>query len=94
MRVRIAAILVPVLLIAACNNGGNSAAPKAEDEEPKPLVHDVQYYLDHPEERKQVIAECDNNPGELASTPNCENAFKADEKAMWSGMEKAIKGGQ
>jgi hypothetical protein len=50
-------------------------------------VHDVQYYLDHPEERKEQIGKCRNNPGELESTPNCKNALTAEAKGSFSGAK-------
>lgn len=50
-------------------------------------THDVQYYLDHPQERKAKLEECKNNPGELMNTPNCKNADQAELKAMFQGTE-------
>lgn len=50
-------------------------------------VRDVQYYLDHPEERKEQIGKCRNNPGELESTPNCKNALTAEAKSSFSGKK-------
>jgi hypothetical protein len=47
---------------------------------PRP-VHDKAYYLAHPDERAAAIAECRNNPGALANTPNCVNASAADADA-------------
>lgn len=32
--------------------------------------------------RKQVLAECKNNPGELSGEVNCTNAAKSDAKAL------------
>ena len=37
----------------------------------------VGFYLQNEVQRKEKIAECNNNPGELAKTPNCINAGKA-----------------
>ena len=50
-------------------------------------VRDVQYYLDHPEERKEWIEKCRNNPGELENTPNCKNALTAEAKNSFSGTK-------
>ena len=50
-------------------------------------VYDVQYYLDHPEERKIQIEKCRNNPGELESTPNCKNAFTAEVRRSFTGTQ-------
>jgi len=43
---------------------------------------DVAYYMEHDEERKAVIAKCDNDPGRLELHPNCENAYAARTKMM------------
>lgn len=48
-------------------------------------VHDVQYYLDHPEERAATVSECENDPGRMALRPNCVNAGEAAKKAMFQG---------
>jgi len=44
-------------------------------------VHDVQYFIDHPEERKKTFEKCQNNPGELRRTPECVNVFTASKEA-------------
>jgi len=41
----------------------------------------VEYYMQNSDERKAKIAECKNNPGELALQHNCVNASKAETKA-------------
>jgi len=43
---------------------------------------DVAYYMEHDEERKAVIAKCDNDPGRLELHPNCENAYTARTELM------------
>lgn len=48
-------------------------------------VHDVQYYLDRPEECKEQAAKCLNNPGELGGTPNCQNALTAEARSSFRG---------
>lgn len=48
-------------------------------------VHDVQYYLDHPEERKEQVGKCRNNPGEIEDAPNCQNALTAEARSSSSG---------
>ncbi|EBC1886521.1 entry exclusion protein [Salmonella enterica] len=67
-------ILVPLLLV--------SALSACKESEP---TNDVQYYLDHPEERAAKLTECKSNPGEKALTPNCVNASEAARKAMFQG---------
>jgi hypothetical protein len=70
---RILAVVALTLGAAAC--------------EKKEKTRDVQYYLDHPDKRQQKLAECRNNPGEKALTPNCVNAGQAAHKAMFQGTE-------
>ncbi|CCJ51899.1 EexN family lipoprotein [Bordetella parapertussis] len=61
-----------------------SALSACKDSEP---THDVQYYLDHPKERAEKLAECENNPGEKAIATNCINAAQADLKAKSRSQE-------
>ncbi|MBB2973716.1 EexN family lipoprotein [Mesorhizobium sp. RMAD-H1] len=44
-------------------------------------ARDVQYFLDHSDERAAKLVECENNPGEKAIAANCINAGEADRKA-------------
>lgn len=37
----------------------------------------VEWFVEHREELKDAIAKCESNPGELAATPNCINAKRA-----------------
>ena len=37
----------------------------------------VDYYTGHAKERQTMLEQCENNPGELASSPNCVNAMAA-----------------
>jgi len=46
---------------------------------------DVAYYMEHDEERKEVIAKCDNDPGRLKLHPNCDNAYRARTERMLTG---------
>ncbi|WP_285295587.1 EexN family lipoprotein [Aureimonas altamirensis] len=79
------ALLLP---LAACGNEQDVA--DEPETEATPIVRDVQYFLDTPDEREAVVDECDNNPGELAETPNCENAYEADRRAMSQGIRDAL----
>jgi hypothetical protein len=45
-------------------------------------VHDVQWYKTHEGERKDMLAKCHNNPGQLAITPNCVNAEQAAREVL------------
>lgn len=40
-------------------------------------VQTVDWYKNHDAERKGMIVKCEENPGELAATPNCINAKTA-----------------
>ena len=40
-------------------------------------VRTVDWYKSHDAERKSMILKCEENPGELATTPNCINAKTA-----------------
>lgn len=87
----IAACLALTLLLVACGNEqqANDEGP-TEDAVNEPAVRDVQYYLDNPDELEATVAECDNNPGELAETPRCENAYEASRAAMRQGIRDAL----
>jgi len=40
-------------------------------------IQTVAWYKQHDTEREEMIAKCTDNPGELAASPNCINAQKA-----------------
>jgi hypothetical protein len=50
-------------------------------------VNDVQYYLDHPEEREDQIAKCYHNPSGLGNTQNCHNALTAEARISPRGTK-------
>jgi len=60
--------LLVLLVLASCSS----------DELGPP--RDVAYYMEHDEERKEVIAKCSNDPGRYQLHPNCQNAYRADFK--------------
>lgn len=66
-------------LAAAVIAGCNEENKKSVEE-----VKTVDYYMTNKDEMKEVLKKCNNNPGELALTPNCINAGKADNKLVWS----------
>jgi hypothetical protein len=43
--------------------------------------HDVAYYRANPDARRAKLADCRNDRGKLAATPNCINALAADADA-------------
>ncbi|MDR0576118.1 MAG: EexN family lipoprotein [Candidatus Accumulibacter sp.] len=55
-------------------------------EKPEP-VQTVDWYKEHEAERTAMIKKCENNPGELAATPNCVNATRAANKLTWSSRK-------
>jgi len=40
-------------------------------------VQTVDWYKEHKEEREAMVQRCQNNPGEIAMTPNCINSVQA-----------------
>lgn len=75
-------------ILAGCD--GSNTEKKADQEPEKPAVRDVQYFLDHPEERKETFAQCKNNPGELGDNADCVNVFAANKKALLEEMKQAV----
>ncbi len=45
-------------------------------------AHTVDWYVAHPQERKAEATRCDNDPGDLQTTPDCVNAKDAGRKAL------------
>lgn len=58
--------------------------------EDKP-VQTTEWYKEHNAERQAMLEECKANPGELAATPNCVNASRADSSKTWSARGAGIK---
>lgn len=48
-------------------------------------VQSVEWWKAHPTERASMMKKCMDNPGELAATPNCLNASKADTGSVITG---------
>jgi len=53
-------------------------------------VHDVQYFIDHPEERKEMFEKCQSNPGKLRETPECINVFAAAKEVMLQEIQQSV----
>jgi len=49
--------------------------------EPQEETRTVEWFIENPTDRAEMLKRCDNNPGELRETPNCQNAVRAEEKA-------------
>lgn len=62
-----------------------------DNEKVSEATQTVDWYKTHDAERKDVLAKCNNNPGEMATTPNCVNALKADNQVSMGNPNKAIK---
>lgn len=78
-------ILAASALIAL--TGCKEDQPKAETE----TVRSVEWFKEHKAERKTQLNECKKNPGELAATPNCVNASRADSSSTWESRGGGIK---
>jgi hypothetical protein len=61
-------------MLAGCN----------EDKPAEVAVQTVDWYKAHKAERTDMLAKCQSNPGELAATPNCVNASRAESSITWS----------
>ncbi len=53
-------------------------------------VQTVQWYKEHKAERLEVLKKCKDNPGELATTPNCVNANSAAQEIIWSSRKGIV----
>lgn len=73
-------MLVAVAALAGC-----------KEEKPQEVVQTVEWFKEHKAERDAQLAKCKSNPGELAATPNCINASRADSSSTWSARGGAIK---
>lgn len=57
----------------------------------KEEIKTVSWYEAHHAERESMIKKCNDNPGELRETPNCENASKAQSNRAF-GSNKGLSG--
>ncbi|EJQ0681022.1 EexN family lipoprotein [Pseudomonas aeruginosa] len=55
------------------------------------VVQSVEWYKAHTAERKDMLAKCNENPGERMATPNCVNASRADSSTTWGARGGGIK---
>lgn len=78
-----AKLLVAVLMLAGV------AGCKVDG--PADQVQTVDWYKAHPAERAAVLAKCKDNPGQLAATPNCVNATRAESATTWGARGGGIK---
>jgi hypothetical protein len=59
--------------------------------EPVQPVQTVEWYKANKVERVAMLSKCNSNPGELAVTPNCVNATRADSATTWGATGGGIK---
>lgn len=76
-----------VLLVVA---GTLSMLAGCKEDKPAEVVQTVEWYKANKTERAEVLANCKANPGELAATPNCVNASRADSSTTWSAKGSGI----
>lgn len=50
-------------------------------------VRDVQYYIDHPDERVAMFKKCKYDPNQNRENPECKNVFKAHVMMMNKSSE-------
>lgn len=62
-----------------------------KEEETPEAVQSVEWYKEHPAERVVQLDKCKSDPGELALTPNCVNASRAQESTTWTARGGGIK---
>jgi hypothetical protein len=62
-----------------------------KEEETPEVVQSVEWYKEHPTERAVQLDQCKSDPGELALTPNCVNASRAQESTTWTARGGGIK---
>lgn len=49
-------------------------------------THTVSWFLGHEADRKEMVAQCDNDPGTAKYTPNCTNALEASLRSHHSSL--------
>lgn len=76
-----------VLLVVA---GTLSMLAGCKEEKPVEAVQTVDWYKANKIERAEVMAKCKANLGELAATPNCVNASRADSATTWGAKGGGI----
>lgn len=78
---------ITVLLVMAATA---SLVAGCKDEKPPEVVQTVDWYKANTAERADVLTRCKANPGELAATPNCINATRADTSTTWGARGGGI----
>jgi hypothetical protein len=71
--------------------GAFVALPGCKESAPVEVVQTVEWYKANKIERANVLAKCQSNPSQLAATPNCVNASRADSASTWSAKGGGIR---
>lgn len=74
----IAALIISLVAMCGCKEDQPAA--------PAPAMT-VEWYKANEQARKDMLAKCNNNPGELAASPDCVNATVANEQLVWSAKK-------
>lgn len=84
---------ITAVALAAFLTGCSSETEKPAEAAPKAEVFDVQYYLNNAQARRQMLVQCQDNPGALEDTANCVNATEAAKQVRRQEMRDAINKG-
>ena len=58
------------------------------DKEPSEETMTVEWYMENGPARAEKLSQCNDNPGELKETPNCQNAVRAEEQSSSGSLRK------
>ena len=58
---------------------------------PTEPTHSVEWFKENRPALKDALAKCNSNPGELAATPNCINASRAQGDIAWGAKGGGVK---
>lgn len=85
--------------LSGCNNQEQNTPETSQQkitgaEQPKntetETVQTVDWFKEHKPERDAQMEKCNSNPGQLAFTPNCVNASRAEQSITWEAPGVAI----
>lgn len=58
---------------------------------PTEETHSVEWFKENRAALKETLARCNGNPGELAATPNCINASRAQSAITWGATGGGVR---
>lgn len=79
MKMKIHFILFIILLLNGCFDNSEKTEKIKEE------THTVDWFLNNLSVLDETLKKCNNNPGELLKTPNCQNAYMAKDKRLKRG---------